>query len=138
MSEDICIDNRFEIIDKAKRLLTERTNITDAPDEMKVLYSILYRCWQMGWLDRLDGTIADMLDANAKLVMKLNAEHLVRQNVERENANLRELVRDMLACINNVSAHDTYCWDYCDFCKMYTTKGRCDFESRMRELGVDA
>lgn len=55
-----------------------------------------------------------------------------------ENAKLRELVQDMLACINNVSAHDTYCWDYCDFCKMYITKGRCDFESRMRELGVDA
>ena len=53
------------------------------------------------------------------------------------NDKLRELVRDMLACINNVSAHDTYCWDYCDFCKMYTTKGRCDFESRMRELGVE-
>ena len=81
---------------------------------------------------------ADMLDENAKLVMRLNAEHLVRQNVERENAKLRELVRDMLACINNVSAHDTYCWDYCDFCKLYITKGRCDFESRMRELGVDA
>ena len=32
---------------------------------------------------------------NAKLVMKLNAEHLVRQNVERENAKLRELVRDI-------------------------------------------
>ena len=28
-------------------------------------------------------------------------------------------------------------WDYCDFCKMYITKGRCDFESRMRELGVE-
>lgn len=81
----------------------------------------------------------DRLQAdNAQLVMRLNAEHLVRQNVERENAKLRELVRDMLTCINNVSAHDTYCWDYCDFCKMYITKGRCDFESRMRELGVDA
>lgn len=35
---------------------------------------------------------ADMLDENAKLVMKLNAEHLVRQNVERENAKLREQI----------------------------------------------
>lgn len=60
------------------------------------------------------------------------------ERLEAENAKLRELVEDMLACINNVSAHDTHCWDYCDFCKMYTTKGRCDFESRMRELGMDA
>lgn len=41
---------------------------------------------------------ADMLDENAKLVMKLNAEHLVRQNVEVENAKLRELVRDYERC----------------------------------------
>lgn len=66
MSGDICIDNRFELIGKYQKILIDRTNITDDPDEMKVLYRILYRCWQMGWLDRLD-TIADMLDENAKL-----------------------------------------------------------------------
>lgn len=81
--------------------------------------------------------IKELEAENDKLVMRLNAEHLVRQNLAAENAKLRELVRDMLACINNVSAHDTYCWDYCDFCKMYITRGRCDFESRMRELGVE-
>ena len=93
--------------------------------------------WYSEKLREAHRTERKLLDENAKLVMKLNAEHIVRQNVERENAKLRELVRDMLACINNVSAHDTYCWDYCDFCKMYITKGRCDFESRMRELGVE-
>lgn len=39
---------------------------------------------------------------NAKLVMKLNAEHIVRQNVERENAKLRELVRDMFYAVHPV------------------------------------
>lgn len=50
MSET-CGDNRFEIIEKAKQKLLEDTNISSSPDEMKVLDSFLFRCWQMGWLD---------------------------------------------------------------------------------------
>ena len=48
----MCTDNRFEIIDKAKKHLLEATNIDTSPDEMKVLDNFLFRCWQMGWLDR--------------------------------------------------------------------------------------
>lgn len=48
---DICGDNRFEIIEKAKKDLLENTNISSSPDEMKVLDSFLFRCWQMGWLE---------------------------------------------------------------------------------------
>ena len=51
---DVCSDNRFELIAKARDALLESTNIEDSPDEMAVLDSILFRCWQMGWLDRLD------------------------------------------------------------------------------------
>lgn len=47
---DICTDNRFEVIEKYKRKLIEATNIETSPDEMKVLDSILFRFWQMGWL----------------------------------------------------------------------------------------
>lgn len=49
----ICGDNRFELIAKARAMLVEDTNIEDRPDEMAILDSILFRCWQMGWLDRL-------------------------------------------------------------------------------------
>ena len=45
-----CGDNRFEIIENAKKKLLEDTNISSSPDEMKVLDSFLFRCWQMGWL----------------------------------------------------------------------------------------
>lgn len=51
---DLCTDNRFEIIAKAKAHLLEATNINTSEDEMKVLDSFLFRCWQMGWLDRYD------------------------------------------------------------------------------------
>lgn len=45
-------DGRFEIIAKAKEDLIRNTNIETSEDEMKVLDSFLFRCWQMGWLDR--------------------------------------------------------------------------------------
>lgn len=60
----ICGDNRFEIIDKAKKDLIESTNIEMSPDEMKVLDSFLFRCWQMGWLDGYNKTKALMLLLN--------------------------------------------------------------------------
>ena len=51
---DICGDNRFEIIKKAKEELLESTNIDTSKDEMKVIDNFLFRCWQMGWLERYD------------------------------------------------------------------------------------
>ena len=51
---NIIDDNRFEIIAKAKEDLIRSTNIETSEDEMKVLDSFLFRCWQMGWLDRYD------------------------------------------------------------------------------------
>lgn len=51
MRGDICGDDRFEIIEQAKKALLESTNIKDRPNEMEVLDSLLFRCWQMGWLD---------------------------------------------------------------------------------------
>lgn len=68
---------------------------------------------------------------NDKLVMKLNAEHIVRQNVERENAKLRELVRDMHRAICGlVVLGDDYAGEYED--------RLCALDDRMCELGVDA
>lgn len=57
MSGAICDDNRFKIIEKAKRHLIEATNIETSQDEMKVLDSFLFRCWQMGWLNKYDNFI---------------------------------------------------------------------------------
>lgn len=51
---DLCGDNRFELIEKYKQKLIEETNIESAPDEMKVLDNILFRFWQMDWLDKLE------------------------------------------------------------------------------------
>lgn len=48
------------------------------------------------FLRRYGRTPEEVMDENAKLVVKLNAEHIVRQNVEIENTKLRELARRLL------------------------------------------
>ena len=53
---DVCGDNRFELIKKYRNKLIEATNIEDSPEEMKVLNDILFRFWQMDWLDKLEMT----------------------------------------------------------------------------------
>ena len=49
-----CGDNRFEIIQKAKEHLVASTNIESSPEEMAVLDNILFRAWQMGWLEKYE------------------------------------------------------------------------------------
>lgn len=56
---DICGDNSFKIINEAKQALIDSTNINTSPDEMVVLDDILFRCWQMGWLDKYGDKKAD-------------------------------------------------------------------------------
>lgn len=51
---EVCGDNRFEIIAEYKKRLIEGTNIESSPEEMAVIDSILFRFWQMGWLPIVD------------------------------------------------------------------------------------
>lgn len=57
-----CItDNRFEIIARAKQALLDSTNIDTSPDEMACLNSFLFRCWQMGWLDKYEKDLVEVV-----------------------------------------------------------------------------
>ena len=56
---DMCNDNRFELVAKYKAELIESTNIDTSADEMAVIDNILFRMWQMGWLDRLEQPTVD-------------------------------------------------------------------------------
>ena len=68
---DVCNDNRFEMIDRAKKDLLENTNIETSPDEMKVLDNILFRCWQMGWLGKYsDKTETKQKETTNELLLK--------------------------------------------------------------------
>jgi len=65
--DDMYDDNRFELIEKYKKELIEATNIETAPDEMTVLDDILFRFWQMGWLDSIDRML--LVKESAKTLM---------------------------------------------------------------------
>ena len=49
-----CGDNRFEIVRNATVDLMKSTNIDSCPEELAVLENILFRAWQMGWLDKYE------------------------------------------------------------------------------------
>ena len=59
MSNVICTDDRFEVIAKYKAKLLDKTNIETSAEEMAVIDNILFRMWQMGWLDRLEQPTVD-------------------------------------------------------------------------------
>lgn len=40
---EVCTDNRFEVIAVYKKMLVERTNIESRPDEMAVIDNVLFR-----------------------------------------------------------------------------------------------
>lgn len=61
-------DNRFEIIEKAKKHLLVATNIETSADEMKVLDNFLFRCWQMGWLDKYDRPNDNLIRFNIEII----------------------------------------------------------------------
>ncbi len=67
MSNEVCGDNRFEIIKKAKQDLLESTNIQTSEDEMQVIDNILFRCWQMGWLEKYNQPKTDWIPCEERL-----------------------------------------------------------------------
>lgn len=55
MSAEVCGDNRFLVIERAKKDLFESTDIEMmAPEEVEIIDNILFCYWQMGWLKRYE------------------------------------------------------------------------------------
>ena len=67
----ICGDNRFEIIEKAKEMLLNATNIEDSKEEMKVLNTILFRMWQVDLINEEKLNTNKLQKQNEKLKAKL-------------------------------------------------------------------
>ena len=71
----MCGDNRFELINKYKQRLIKATNIETAKNEMKVIDNILFRFWQMGWLEMLDNQRKAYDDYQAAMDRKEKENH---------------------------------------------------------------
>ena len=91
MNRAICVDNRFEIIEKAKQAILEETNIKDDKAQMAELDSFLFRCWQMGWLKKYeyDNEGEALLYAVNKTAEKTKRE-VIAKAVEWMKNNLHE------------------------------------------------
>lgn len=55
--------------------------------------------------------------------------------LEAENAKLRELVRHLYICLSFCDREDDK--RGCGFCPYQTVDNDCEFEQRMRELGIE-
>ncbi len=51
---DVCCDNKFDVIERAKKDLLSKTNIKSSHAEMAVLNNFLRHCLQMGWLKQYE------------------------------------------------------------------------------------
>lgn len=96
-------------------------------------------------LRSLDGYVADIEAENAELreenerfVIKLNVEHIVRQNVESENGKLRELVADLWRFTGEACRRYPKLFDPAAQGGQTVQLNMIDaFEQRMAELGVE-
>ena len=64
-----CTDDRFKVIEIARYHILNATNVKTSPDEMKVLDNFLFRCWQMGWLDKYYKPDCTRYDLDAVLAL---------------------------------------------------------------------
>lgn len=85
------------------------------------------RRWLCDNLDASDaGHVCGMLSVVSRRVVRAD-------ELESENAKLRELVRHMGACIQDSVNED----EQCVFCPYQSVEYDCEFESRMQELGIE-
>lgn len=102
-----CDDNRMEIIQKAKEDLVKSTNIESSLDEMAVLDNILFRSWQMGWLDKYEPDYKKRMK-NEYWQLKNRYEKLHRMCIKYEAGTLDftptcslELLKEQKAAMGN-------------------------------------
>lgn len=104
MTGVVCNDNRFILLKKYKNKLIESTNIETANDEMAVIDSILFRFWQMGWLDKLenfDRQKAEIERLNEKYSrMKFNLESVLAERADHTEA-IKEFAERLKSYFND-------------------------------------
>lgn len=110
----VCNDNRFDLIEKAKQRLIKATNIETSPEEMKVLDSILFRFWQMGWLENNNEnyeTLKERLENKQKQLLRdirYDYEKLAELKeslnyYNKEGWQINAIIRDIECCCSYIN-----------------------------------
>lgn len=115
------------------QLQAENAKLREERDHWHVEQAHAYGNWEDAYRR------ATELEAeNFKLRDQLEEQKCFAADLERDVRALRELVRHMRSCFNN--EYTEYGTDFiesrCEDCEYDNDRGWCDFESRMRELGV--
>lgn len=104
MTGMVCGDNRFKLIEKYKNKLIESTNIETTKDEMAVIDSILFRFWQMGWLDKLEDFDRQKAEIEC-LQNKLSVLQFKNSDLLRDHKELNIQLESMRSAANSYKMH---------------------------------
>lgn len=120
---EVCSDNRYEVLNIAKKKIIDGTNIESSPDEMKVLDQFLFRCWQMGWLrdieQELDNKIKEPKPVDENDLEESGLVKYARSELKRlEDACETTDAREMQESIDE---------NIVDLIKLFSDQGHSDF-----------
>ena len=79
---------------KYKQMLIENTNIEMAKDEMAVIDNILFRFWQMNWLDKLEQFPSAQPEKRTEERTETHSCDLISRQEAIECDGFREVERD--------------------------------------------
>jgi hypothetical protein len=80
------------ITDEIRKAFDECTVMAGVENDFECVY--VTKAAALLYLNEIDAAFRELLEENERFIIKLNAEHIARQNVELENAKLRELVEE--------------------------------------------
>lgn len=109
--------------DELRRLLDERG--VEWRDDSSI-YGTRRTVWTADGVTYVAAEVSGRLKVSGYLTPQQAVEATLGSDLKAENEKLRELVRNLYACINNRD---------CDYCE-YVDEA-CEFERNMRELGVE-
>ena len=124
------------ITDEIRKAFDECTVMAGVENDFECVY--VTKAAALLYLNEIDAAFRELLEENERFIIKLNAEHIARQNVELENDKLRELVRDVYSLHwHGVDCTECPWFDECD-----NHGGGCPWlgilANRMSELGIEA
>ncbi len=114
---DMCDDNRFDLIEKYKKKLIEATNIETASDEMTVLDDILFRFWQMGWLDSIDRML--LVKESAKTLMHSVGDSVSAKAFRNAGRFIQNAIDGETPEFEKIPSAQPGCDEWCTDCKEY-------------------
>lgn len=98
---EVCTDNRFELIKKYKEKLIEATNIKTSKKEMAVIDNILFRFWQMGWLDKLEDDVVPR-GKYENLEREFKALDIECERLEKVEENYHKVKTEVVEMLNEI------------------------------------